>query len=87
MDQNYGFCKGCGKQILWTRMVSGKKMPCDPVGIRFAPASRFGGEGKDTFVTPEGIVLKGNRDPEGEKLGYISHYATCPYGNSFRRRT
>jgi hypothetical protein len=27
---NKGVCKGCGAEVLWITMVSGKSMICDP---------------------------------------------------------
>ena len=80
IGQNYGFCRGCGAQILWTRTSSGKAMPCDPNPIFFAR-----GGGPETFVTPEGKVERGKRSKEGQ-VGYISHFATCPYSKRFKKK-
>ena len=79
--QSYGFCKGCGKQILWTTTMNGKAMPCNPEVIRFN-RSQFG---KETFVTAGGYVIKGDRNESGEENGYISHFATCPKSGTFRK--
>ncbi len=73
-------CRGCGKLIVWTKMQSGKSMPCDPEVIRFVP-----GEGSEMFVTPDGLLLQGKRDPQSNIIGYISHFATCPKANGFRK--
>lgn len=78
-SQHYGFCKGCGAQILWTMTERGKSMPCDPYIITFVP-----GGGPETFVTPEGKVERGARSKDG-KIGYISHFATCPQSRRFRK--
>ncbi len=87
MTQHFGYCRGCGKMILWTTTKAGKPMPCDPEIIRFKPMSRFGENmGPEKFMTPEGNVYRGVRDPAGDKLGYISHFATCPNAGDFRRR-
>ena len=77
--QGYGFCRGCGKQILWTTMLSGKAMPCDPEVIMFEPG------GDELFVTPKGMTVKGTRCSGGQNIGYISHFATCQKSNRFKR--
>lgn len=81
MYQNYGFCKGCGRQILFTRMRSGKLMPCDPEGVMFSPDPLSA----DVYITPEGFTVKGHPDKLGI-LGYTSHFATCPAADTFRRK-
>ena len=80
MKQWMAYCKGCGKLIVWTKMQSGKSMPCDPEVIRFVP-----GEGSEMFVTPDGLLLQGKRDPQSNIIGYIPHWATCPKANGFRK--
>ena len=77
-------CKSCGREIIWIRTFSGKKMPCDPEKIQF-----HAGEGRDLFVTSGGAVVHGTRAEAGEErchVGYISHFATCPDADKFRRR-
>lgn len=78
--QNFGTCRGCGRQILWTRTKGGKSMPCDPELIRFNVCG-----GNETFVTADGEVKRGMRRRDGEREGYISHFATCPEGDRFRK--
>lgn len=75
--QNYGICKGCGKQILWTRTSAGKNMPLDPYIIHFERG------GKENFVTPSGETVRGTRSESGE-IGYIPHWATCPQYKRFK---
>lgn len=93
-DQNFGFCRGCGKQILWTRTAAEKSMPCDPQLKAFIPDS-----GPEIFITPEGETRRGRACetlpetelvPGGrtgpEKLrGYTPHWATCPDWKRFKR--
>ena len=79
-QQSWGTCKGCGQQILWTKTKAGKAMPCNPVAVYFTPAG-----GPETFVTPDGRVERGFQS-QGGQLGYISHFATCPNADRFRRR-
>lgn len=79
-NQRLGICRGCGKQIIWTQTVKGKSMPCDPEIIDFEP-----GGGPETFVTPDGKVMRGKRAKSGGMVGYISHFATCPQRDQFRK--
>lgn len=78
-------CKSCGAEIRWIKMRSGKSMPCNPVGIRY----REGVQGDGcvlTLVTPDGDVTTGQPYEKAELIGYISHFATCPFANQHRRR-
>lgn len=80
--QSVARCKGCGRQIIWTKMQSGKAMPCDPEIIRFVP-----GKGGEVFITPEGLAKHGERTGIEESLmGYISHWATCTARDKFKKR-
>ena len=36
--------------------------------------------------TADGKIAKGNYDPDGEKIGYISHFATCPAASKHRKK-
>lgn len=79
MKQWMANCRGCGKLIVWTKMQSGRPMPCDPEIIRFSKG------GTQAYVTPDGFVIHGTPKPDGELMGYISHFATCPKANGFRK--
>ena len=59
--------------------VSGRPMPCDPEIIRFTKG------GTQAYVTPDGFVIHGTPKQDGELMGYISHFATCPKANGFRK--
>lgn len=76
-----GTCKSCGASIRWVITTKLKKMPCDPDPIRFTPAG-----GPETFVTREGKVERGKRDPQGSAVGFISHFATCPAADRHRKK-
>lgn len=76
----YGTCRGCGAQILWVVTQKGKAMPCNLYVICFTP-----GGGPETFVTPDGKVVRGKRSKDGE-IGYISHFATCPQAKRFKKK-
>ena len=77
-------CRGCGRQIAFIKTVKGKTMPVNPDGVYFTPAG-----GPNNYVTLDGEVIRG-RDPEPDDkntmIGYISHFATCPEADSFRKR-
>lgn len=79
IQQNYGFCRGCGKQIIWTRTAAGKAMPCDPQLVSFTP-----GGGPETFITPYGKTERGRRSQEGQQ-GYVPHWVTCPHWKQFKK--
>lgn len=86
-------CKSCGAEIIWIKTKSGKAMPCNPQKISYRTAPPFPdvdqlcGNGQVlTLITPDGRVARGTFDPASEKIGYVSHFATCPAADSFRRR-
>lgn len=74
-------CKACGAPIIWIQMKSGKLMPCnsEPIPYKENPS------GKHQFVTGQGEVVTADIYPGSDKYGYVSHYATCPEADSFRR--
>lgn len=71
----YGTCRICGERILWVKTKAGRSMPVDPelINYRAVPG------GKERIVTPEGMVVAGEKcSTDGaEGYGYISHFATC----------
>ena len=73
-------CKGCGREIIWIG-----KMPCEPERIVYQQDNH----GEYRVVTPNGEVLRA-RMPENPQtatgVGYISHFATCPQADRFRRK-
>lgn len=77
-------CRSCGAEIVFVMMQSGAKMPCDAALIR----CREDKSAKTSFVTPNGIVMRGVEAPDGvaDFWGYRSHFETCPRADQFRRR-
>lgn len=77
-------CRGCGQEIIFIKTTKGKTVPVNPDGVYFMPAG-----GPKTYVTIDGEVIRG-RDPifgdKGTMIGYISHFATCPEANRFRKK-
>ena len=79
-------CRACGKEIVFIRSTAGNNIPCDAEPIRFRMVSRFGKEKKENFVTPDGRIRSGQRDPKGECVGYRTHWASCTKPEEFRKR-
>lgn len=72
-------CSGCAAPIIWTVTSKGKAMPVDAdpvsVGRGFRLEEHDGDEVRAVFTA----------EPDaGEKL-YVSHFASCPHANAFRR--
>lgn len=81
-------CRSCGEEIIWIKMASGKAMPCDAAKISYSEILHPGVGGNDvmTLVTERGQIVRTVFDPAGDKIGYISHFATCPNAGQHRRR-
>lgn len=75
-------CKSCGADIIWIVTPNGKKMPCDNQRIYYKQNVHTGGM---TLVLPNGKLDRGDLDLESDKFGYISHFATCPSANLYRK--
>ena len=76
-------CKSCKADIIWIQMNEGKMMPCDPKPISYRLNIHAG---KLRLITPDGKVARGDFDPGSDKVGYTSHFATCPNANQHRKR-
>ena len=84
-------CKSCGAPITWIKTKNGRVMPCNVPAVDYQENYK----GTDTVVTNNGRVLRvmvfKTPSPSGlqpiiDGKGYISHFATCPYANKYRRR-
>ena len=78
-------CKSCGKEIVWIKMASGKNMPCDAGLISFDLAHP-GDKDAMVLVESNGKVARGYFNPNGDHIGYTSHFATCPNADAHRKR-
>lgn len=78
------YCRACGAEIFFIKTENGKTAPVDAEPVTFRPYD-FGPE---MFVMLDGSVRRGRRCDamEGEETGYVSHFATCPNAEEFRRR-
>ena len=74
-------CKSCGKEIIWIKTTNGRNMPCDAGGYLY----REDPNGDMSLVTRQGKVVRAVRDPQSDRIGYTSHFATCPESNRWRR--
>lgn len=80
-------CNSCGAEIIWIKMkATGKPMPCDAKKISYSVNMHPGAKGALFLVTEHGTTVTTEFDPAGDKIGYISHFATCPNAPSHRRR-
>lgn len=84
-------CKSCGASITWIKTQNGHTMPCNVPAVDYQENYK----GKDTIVTEEGRVLRvsvfktplaSGLQPVIDGKGYVSHFATCPFANKYRRR-
>ena len=81
-----GTCRGCGEKIAFIQTLKGKWMPVNPESVSFVPAG-----GPNTYVMEDGTVTRGretdwaDRQQNNFRIGYISHFATCPKADSFRK--
>lgn len=78
-------CRACGKSIFFIKTMKGKTMPVDAEPIQFVPDTN----GLDKYVTLEGLVVPGVLPLPGDTdihEGYISHFATCPSADAFRKQ-
>ena len=74
-------CKTCGAEIIWLPTLGGKNMPCDAKPIPYTEDP----SGSLTLVTSDGRVVKAKADICSDKMGYTSHFATCPDADRWRR--
>lgn len=80
-------CRACGAEIMWIKMKgTGKNMPVDAKPISYSENLHPGAEGALTLVTAGGTIVRTQFDPAGDKVGYTSHFATCPNAEQFRRK-
>lgn len=94
-------CTGCGAPMLWIRTVDGKRVPLDPEP-HHGPLYATGEPVPEGFHVVRGYgldgavraILEGNAAglfgelPKGDRATlYVTHFATCPERDSFKRRT
>ena len=76
-------CSGCGREIIFITMISGKKMPCEP------EAEAFSLGGDKVYITADGRTVRGKRWMPGDdtkETGHRPHWQSCPAADTFRGR-
>lgn len=75
-------CKRCGAPIRYLRTKNGKSAPVDakPVTLREADVAEGLSQGR-RLLDREGS----NRLHEAGETGFVSHFATCPHADAFRK--
>ena len=84
MKQWMATCRGCGAKIRFIKTVAGKTIPVNPEEVAYEQKAR----GSLKIVTTNGEVLSAEWPADPQKatgIGYISHFATCPKANGFRK--
>lgn len=78
-------CKSCGAEIVFIGTGGGNSIPCNAKTLPYWQAK----DGKHRIVTPNGEVLSADLEgiPGAETgLGYVTHFATCPDAEKFRKK-
>lgn len=78
-------CRACGAEIMFIKTFAGKSIPVDAESKYYIKDNR----GKQKIVTPNGEVISAELTDESEKatgIGYVSHFATCPEADQFRKK-
>ena len=69
-------CKGCGQEIRWIEMISGRKMPIDPKPQHMIMMVEDLPENCLPICEPDqGITVK----------AYVTHWSTCPKAKDFKK--
>ena len=78
-------CRGCGREIAFIKSVNGKSIPVDPEPLEFIPEAAY-----EKFVLMDGTVERGQAVEKAgrneTRIGYRSHWSTCPNAEDFRRK-
>jgi hypothetical protein len=80
------YCRACKAPIVWARTEHGRPMPLDAEPDSGGNITLTRSAGRLVAVVLVPAVLEALRDGGERRLFYRSHFATCPYGNEFRRR-
>lgn len=79
-------CTSCGAPVVWTRTVAGRPIPLDPPLRRgVASASAPEGPPRIAVVDDQGRTLQIVEHAEGDIVGRVSHFATCPNAAGHRK--
>ena len=84
LEMKISQCRACGAEIMFIKSVAGKTIPVNAEQITYQ--QKAGGSLK--VVTPNGEVISGELAGDPQKatgIGFISHFATCPEADKFRK--
>ncbi len=73
-------CRSCGAEIKWTVMLGGKKNPVDIDPVPNGNLILFENNGLS-----EVIAVSFDPEKHAGKPRYVSHFATCPTANKWRK--
>ena len=79
-------CQGCKRPIIWSKTRNGKPTPLDPELIYIVPTDE---PHEARIIDTSGISHAGKLVNVGNPCaiaGRISHFATCPKAENFRRK-
>jgi len=84
-------CRSCGAPVWWVLSTTGKRLPLDAEPSPAGTVMVHGGGEEE--AAPVGEVLTGDRltraramVERGDLALYVSHFATCPHADDWRRR-
>ena len=86
MSEKPDLCKSCGAEIIWIKMLTGKRMPCDAMAdivVKDLAA-------KEVYVDFSGVVFHARKAGPFDgnfprQYAWTSHFATCPHADQHRR--
>lgn len=76
-------CKSCGATIKWLKTIRGKSMPVDAEPVELEDV-----DNGSLLVSRLGVTARVGEEnkPDPNLEWYITHWATCPDGDQFRRK-
>ena len=83
-------CRGCGEEIHFVKSHKGKMIPVNgDEPETFCLQENVPGEPQIVVVLENGYTIRGRSVPSRESgtvvRGWISHFATCPRAEDFRK--
>jgi hypothetical protein len=81
-------CRSCGSEVLWVRTTNGTRMPLDPLPVDAGNVAMVGTAAADGSPLVEVVDPHAPQLPLVDALAprYVSHFATCPDADRWRRR-
>jgi len=82
---HYDNCRTCGKAILWTQTITGRRMPVDAVAYPDGNIILGLREHQLPLALVQTEQARTELQAKGEHL-YLSHFVTCPQASAHRRK-